>query len=211
MSRASPQHRRLARPIAIVSVIVLVGAAFVAVTLRRPAPQGYAPTEPVENEAGEALIGPVRYTVNASAPDAWVFFDFSRGRTVPRNDPRGWDLAFQRFHIIANGGSGFNGRGGILDLGEVAFDSVMAVPSDGYVLTLPKSDSTNPAIARWYTYGWSSHLLQPKPNVYAVRTADGRYAKLQILSYYCVGAIPGCLTFRYLYQGSGSVRFDSVP
>ena len=34
-------------------------------------------------------------------------------------------------------------------------------------------------------------------------TADGRYAKLQLLSYYCPGARPGCLTFRYVYQGAG--------
>jgi hypothetical protein len=198
-----------ARPVVIVSSIVLVAVVFVALTLRRPPPQGYAPTPDRENEAGAALVGPIEYTVNATAPDVWVFFSFSRGRTVPRNDPRGWDLAFQRFHIIANGGTGFPGKGGVRDLGEIAFDSVMEVPADGYVGTQPKSDSTNSAIARWYRYGWSSHLLQPRPNVYAIRTADRRYAKLQIIGYYCVGAVPGCLTFRYVFQGNGTNRFSS--
>ena len=37
-----------------------------------------------------------------------------------------------------------------------------------------------------------------------VRTADGRYAKLEILGYYCPGAHPGCLTFRYVFQGDGT-------
>jgi hypothetical protein len=40
-----------------------------------------------------------------------------------------------------------------------------------------------------------------------VRTADGRFAKMRILSYYCTGATPGCVTFEYVYQGSGSRRF----
>jgi hypothetical protein len=43
--------------------------------------------------------------------------------------------------------------------------------------------------------------------VYAIRTADGRYAKLEIVSYYCPGAVSGCLTFRYAYQGSGARAF----
>jgi hypothetical protein len=47
--------------------------------------------------------------------------------------------------------------------------------------------------------------------VYAVRTADGRFAKLQVISYYCTGAIPGCLTFRYVYQGAGGPRFETTP
>jgi hypothetical protein len=37
-----------------------------------------------------------------------------------------------------------------------------------------------------------------------VRTTDGRYAKLEILGYYCPGGQPGCLTFRYVFQGDGS-------
>jgi len=209
MSTAAPERTRRTRTILIVAIIVLAGAAFVATTLlRRPPLEGFAPTPELENAAGDTLVGPVQYTINASAPERWVFFDFVRGRIVPRGDALGWDLAFQRFHIIANGGPGFDGRGGIRDLGEVAFDSVIEVPEDGYMVTEPKSDSTNPAIARWYRYGWSSHLLQPKPHVYAVRTSDGRYAKLQILSYYCTGAIPGCLTFRYVYQGTGGRRFS---
>jgi hypothetical protein len=40
--------------------------------------------------------------------------------------------------------------------------------------------------------------------VWALRTADGRYVKFEILGYYCPGAQPGCLTIRYVYQGSGA-------
>ena len=47
-------------------------------------------------------------------------------------------------------------------------------------------------------------MLSPKPRVWAVRTTDGRYAKLEIIGYYCPGPNPGCLTMRYVYQGDGS-------
>jgi hypothetical protein len=69
-----------------------------------------------------------------------------------------------------------------------------------------RSDSTNAAIERWYDYSWTSHVLRPRPRVWAVRTADGRHAKLEILSYYCPGATPGCPTFRYVYAGGGGTE-----
>jgi hypothetical protein len=84
-------------------------------------------------------------------------------------------------------------------------DSVDTVPNTAYVVNQRERDSTNPALERWYDYSWTSHVLEPKPVVYAVRTADGRFAKLQILGYYCPGARPGCLTLRYVYQGDGGV------
>lgn len=175
---------------------------FVAASLRRPAIDTWTPTPPRPHEVGAARIGPVIYTVDATAPEQWVFFDFSRGSVVSNPAPHEWDLAFQRFRIIANGGRGFAGDGAIADLGEIAFDAVTDVTgSADWVETDARVDSTNAAIARWYTYGWSSHLLEPKPHTWAVRTADGRYAWLRILSYYCPGATPGCLTFEYVYEG----------
>jgi hypothetical protein len=72
-----------------------------------------------------------------------------------------------------------------------------------------RAEPRNPAIASWYRYGFFSHVLTPKPHVWAVRTADGRYAKLEMLGYYCPGAQPGCPTFRYVYQGDGSTAVDA--
>ena len=31
-----------------------------------------------------------------------------------------------------------------------------------------------------------------------------RYAKLELVGYYCPGGQPGCVTFRYVFQGDGS-------
>ena len=118
--------------------------------------------------------------------------------------PKDWDLGFRRFQIIANGGPGFLGDGAIRDLGAVPFDTVRVVPDAGYDKSVSSPDPSNPAIARWYFYGFFSHVLRPKPHVWAIRTADGRYAKIGMVSYYCPGAQPGCITFRYVYQGDGS-------
>lgn len=185
------------------SVLVLVAVVFVGSSLRAPEMATYAPTNVLPVEVGAAMVGPRTVTIDAAGSERWRFFDFSRGSVVERLSPTGWDLAFRRFQIAVNGGAGFAGEGGAVDLGEVVFDSVRSVPVDGYVQATTAKDSVNAAVGRWYDYSWTSHVLTPKANVYAIRTADGRYAKLQIVGYYCEGAVAGCPTFRYVYQGAG--------
>jgi len=197
-------------PIAVGVVVLGAAVALVASSLRRPAVSTHVPTDPAPIPAGDTLTGPVIYTVDASSPDRWRYFDFSRGSVVEAPGPLEWDLAFRRFHVVANGGEGFPGGGGIRDLGSVPFDSVAVVPADGYEETRAARDTVHPATEDWYDYSFTSHILRPKDRVFAVRTADGRYAKLSILGYYCPGARPGCLAFRYVYQGDGSRRVASA-
>jgi hypothetical protein len=191
-------------PIIAVAIVVMAAAIFVALTLRHPDVPVYAPTPSAPRDAGRALVGPIRYTVDATSPERWREFSFRLGAVVDDADATGWDLAFRRFQIIANGGPGYQGNGGIIDLGAVPFETVHGVPTTGYQATESRPDPHNPAIAGWYSYGFLSHVLSPKRHVWAVRTADGRYAKMEIVSYYCPGAQPGCVTFRYVYQGDGS-------
>lgn len=188
----------------LVAAMALVAASLVLGTLRRPELPAYAPTPPAPMEAGTSLVGPRTVTVDARDDERWAFFDFSRGTVTGRPDPLGWDLAFRRHEIVANGGGDLPGRGGIRPIEAVPFDSVAALPAAGYTLTETDRDTVNPAIHKWYDYGFTTHLLTPRPIVWAIRTADGRYAKMEILSYYCTGAVGGCLTFRYVYQGDGS-------
>jgi hypothetical protein len=191
-------------PVVTVVAIVVLAGAFVAMTLRRPELPTYPPTPSAPRDAGSRLTEPTLYTVDATSPERWRHFSFRLGSVVDDADPAQWDLAFRRFQIIANGGRGFRGRGGIIDLGPVAFASVRDVTTTGYQENEGSPDPTNRAIAGWYRYGFFSHALVPKPHVWGVRTADGRYAKIEILSYYCPGPQPGCVTFRYVYQGDGS-------
>src|SRR2546430_8547535 len=57
--------------------------------------------------------------------------------------------------------------------------SDLAVPADGYAANEGRAEPRNPAIAAWYRYGFFSHVLSPRPHVWAVRTADARYAKMR--------------------------------
>ena len=180
-----------------------VAVVLVATTLGAPDVTSYPPTPPAPVDVGARKVGPITVTVDASAPDVWAFFDFSRGSVVELPGPKEWDLAFQRHRIIANGGPGLAGEAGVVRLPGTHFDSVGVAPGTGYVVAGEATDSVNPALERWYDYSWTSHLLEPKPDVYALRTADERYAKFEILGYYCPGARAGCVTIRYVYQGAG--------
>ncbi|MFI5206946.1 MAG: HmuY family protein [Gemmatimonadales bacterium] len=188
----------------LLGAFVFLLASIVVGALRHPAIPSGIVTPPHPIAVGDTLVGPSEVTLDASAPDSWTFFDFSRNSAVVHPGPLDWDLAVRRFYIIANGGPGFAGQGGIRNLGRVALDSVAEVPEGGYEPT--GGDSVNGAIRHWYDYSWTSHLLRTDGHAYAVRTADGKYAKLAVVSYYCGEAKPGCLTLRYAYQGDGSRR-----
>jgi hypothetical protein len=140
-----------------------------------------------------------------------MYFDFSRGTVVAVQNPQtdAWDLAFQR-HVIRTNGGDTNpaGQGALLSLQDTDFAAVRRVPDDAKfvrdVRTKKRLSVYNPAIAKWYSYSYTANILTPKPIVYIVRTQDGKYAKMHILSYYCKGGESGCMTFEYVYQGDGS-------
>ncbi len=190
-------------PGVLLATVALLAATFVVGSLRRPEPPSFAPGGPPPREVGDSLVGPRVYTVDARDEREWRWFDFSRGAVV-ESAAGGWDLAFRRHDILVNGGEGFSGEGGAIALDGVSFDALSEAPEAGYAGSAAGRDSSNTVFEDWYDYGFTSHLLEPKPAVYAIRTADGRYAKLQILSYYCPEAVSGCVTFRYAYQGSGA-------
>ena len=130
------------------------------------------------------------YTLDASSGDRWQRFHFATHAIVDgASGP--WDIAFRRNHVITAPGAG------AIDLGPVRFDAVLDVPADGYVPTGFAGDSTNPAIGKWYSYSMLSHLLTTRQHVYAIRTADGRFVKLQLLAYYCRDVGAACYTVRY--------------
>lgn len=195
--------------ITIIGFLLIAAVLFVASSLRRPTPLTFYPLSAIDPvEVGDRLVGPSLLTVDGRG-DGFVYLDFSSGSVVESPPSLGWDLAFQRFTILANGGPDFAGEGGIRDLGAVSLDSLTSVPTGGYAANTAGREVSNPATAQWYEYSWTSHVLSPKPKVFAVRTADGRYAAFEVLSYYCPTAQAGCTTIRYRYQGAGGMDFES--
>jgi len=194
-----------------VLLIVLIG--IVASSLTRPTPPVYSITQRAPNDAGDLLVSG-RVTLDARSADRWSFFDFSRDAPVQEPGPLEWDVAVRRTSWIVNGGDGFAGRGGALT-SDQNFDDLSVAPEGSYAATtVSAGDSASAPFDRWYRYDFLSHLLWPQPTRFVIRTADGRYAKLEIESYYCPGPEPGCVSFRYTYQGDGSralaTRTDSL-
>ena len=174
---------------------------------------GYQITIPNLSEVGDRLTDSIIYTINAREGDTVAYFDFSRGGVVEITDKSSldWDLGFSRVKIISNSGiTNLKGKGGILNLGKRDFYSLKEVPEKGYITDTVSGDiigSRNEAIDRWFNYKWLTHKLTSRGEVYAIRTADGRYAKMRIVDYYCKGNISGCITIEYVYQGNGTREF----
>jgi len=185
--------------LALAGAFLLLVASLVIGSFTTPEFPPYAVTVPAPAKVGDSIVGPSMYTLDASAGAGWRRFDFARNAVV---DSGPWDIAFRRHHMIAAPGAG------IADLGAVPFDSVREVPAAGgsYVPTEFGRDTVNPGVGKWYAYSMLSHLLKPKRHVYAVRTADGHYAKLEILAYYCRDVGAACYTVRYAFQGNGTRR-----
>ncbi len=174
---------------------------FTVQSLRNPGPR----------EVGNGLTEEITYMINASSLEEWVYFDFSQGSAVnvPEKSSFGWDLGFRRVSIISNGGeTNPKGMGGIIELPGRDFKSIVEAPESGYTIDtrIGPVETENQAIKKWYSYSYWTHVLKPKDSVYIIRTADGRYAKMNILNFYC-GRLAGCYTIRYVYQGNGSRKF----
>lgn len=178
-----------------------------------PAQSTYKPTPTPPHEVGERLVGPTVYTVDARSHDIWMYFDFSRGAVVAVQNPKtdDWDLAFQRHVIRTNGGdTNPTGQAALVTLEGGDFATLTQVPNDAAFISDTHSKKRlfayNPAIQKWYDYSYLANVLVPKPVVYLVRTQNGKYAKMRLLSYYCEGGVSGCMTFEYVYQGDGSTH-----
>lgn len=171
------------------------------------------PVEKVEPlpQATTNLLSTQVTTVNASSEKEYVYFDFSSGKPVRILDASSleWDLAFRRGKVISNGGASSKlGKAGLIDLGEVEFDTVTKVPRDKYIQDISAPTETeNPVLLKWYNYNYFTHKLTAKKNIYAVRTANGKFAKFQFVSFYCDNKEAGCIKIRYVYQDNGSNSF----
>ncbi|MEE9165636.1 MAG: HmuY family protein [Nitrospinota bacterium] len=170
-------------------------------------------------EVGQKVTDTVIYTFEATDTDSWVFFDFSRGSVIsniasPR-EPKGWDLAFSRAKIASNGGdTSKKGQVSVAKLETTDFDSVTQVPeNEKFIKNIsPPSvpDTNNANLEKWYKYSFWDHYLKSHKNVFIIKTAEGNYAKMQVINFYCKKEekrISSCYTIQYVYQGNGSKSF----
>ena len=149
--------------------------------------------------------------IDATNEEQWTYFDFSRGEQVNIHDTSSleWDLAFRRGKIITNGGATNKfGKAGLINLGEVSFDAVESVPLKDFIPDeATRTQTENPVLLQWYKYNYITHKLTARKNIYVMRTSDGKFAKVQFLSFYCADKQPGCIQMKYVYQNEGTKSF----
>ncbi len=114
-------------------------------------------------------------------------FDLSTGMETTSTTE--WDIAFRGTSIIINGGVSFGTTDEAERTGNAAayiatgtLASVVSVNTE-----LLEQDSVNGyVLSNWYTYaGPPTHLISPTAGkILVIRTHDGKYAKVEILSYY---------------------------
>lgn len=203
--RFVPKRLALGAGAFVAAAVLLVGGYLLWIVLRPP-PDGFAPTI---GQAAGVIDGQgdvLQYTVDARSRKEWAYFDFSRGATVSTTqDSLDWDLAFRRTDLLTNGGeTNPAGRGAAIDLGEITLGDAIA-PADGYLpdATDDERGLENPALHRWYSYNWTTHIVKSKHHTYAVQRATGGTVLLTFLSYYCDDGSPGCVTFQYASPGEG--------
>jgi hypothetical protein len=187
----------------VIAGLGLAAVVLVVLSIRRPELPEFAPSPVFSGEGPADTLDPAAprlLTIDATDPERWRYVDLTRGTVVETPAPDAWDLAFRRFEVRVNGGAGSAAHGGIVPLEEVTLDSVRSVPAAGYEgMSANGRDTTHAVLDGWYSYSFTTHVLRPEPRTYAVRTAGGRHAALEFVSYYCPGAQPGCVTLRYRF------------
>lgn len=143
--------------------------------------------ETVTDLAADPIVGFDTTTGQPIGTGAFTFFSLRTGEVVPNADSAStaWDLAFRGTEIRVNGGTSGPGNGAAL-VWTGAFEDLAEAPADGYAI----DDADGNAIPTgsgngWYNYAPQTNLISPIPGrVLVVKTADGRYAKVRIVSYY---------------------------
>lgn len=118
---------------------------------------------------------------------SYIYFSLATGKEVAAGEAatKNWDIAFSKTTIATNSGTSGPGAGGAIVL-EKPFDQVSEAPKDGYKtdgdagFAIPGGSGNS-----WYKYDMSVHAILPIPGrTLLVKTADGKVAKVEIISYY---------------------------
>ncbi|TAL70090.1 MAG: hypothetical protein EPN82_05625 [Bacteroidetes bacterium] len=150
----------------------------------------------------------------------FTFFRLSDSSIVSLADSNTtkWDLGFASTTIIVNSGVRGPGQGAAIVMRQTDFNSVTEAPETGWVT---ETQLAPPAIPTgsdngWYHYEGATMTITPVPGVVLlIRTADGKYAKMQVISYYKdapqvidPNGQTRMYTFKYVYQPDGTKKFQ---
>ncbi|UOQ54803.1 HmuY family protein [Hymenobacter cellulosivorans] len=153
-------------------------------------------------------------TGQPGTPRHFTFYSLADGKEVPYTDSTStkWDLAFRGTTILTNSGSSGPGQGGA-QVKDGLFAELTTAPETGYAVDAAAAKAIPTGSGKgWYNYNSTTHVVSPiAGKVLVIRTAAGKYAKLEVTNYYKdapatpAGTEPsGYYSFRYVYQPDGS-------
>jgi hypothetical protein len=145
----------------------------------------------------------------------YTFYSLRENAIVALNDSgtSKWDIAFYSTKILTNNGTSGPGSGGAAVLTQI-FDETTSAPDDSQIKTDNGADLAIPTGSGngWYNYNPTAYVITPiAGRTIIIRTADGKFAKVEILNYYhnapstpTMADTPRYYTFRYKFQADGS-------
>lgn len=151
----------------------------------------------------------------------YAFYSLSEGKEIPLSDSATtrWDFGVNLATIILNSNASGPGQAGVI-VRAGNYESATSAPTEGYAYDttfMKLAINSNPfSPGAWYDYVPATHAFSPKAGLYFIlKTADGKYAKLEILEVKYADYEPGAMypknliyKFRYTYQSNGSVNFN---
>jgi hypothetical protein len=159
-----------------------------------------------------------------------LYFNLTTGTIVPATDSATtkWDIAFRTTTIKVNSGTSGPGTASA-QIVSTGFDDLLEAPADGYATDGASGYAISTGAGKgWYTYtgpatsGPQHAVLPIAGKTIVVKTANGKYAKIQILSYYkgnpntstaefadlTKRPLGGYYTIRYMIQTDGSRKLQ---
>jgi hypothetical protein len=176
---------------------------------------------PVSSETVSNLHAPQVGGQGQPISGTFAKFNFATGEATTSETE--WDIAFRGTSIIINGGASLGTTDEPNRTGNAAVylaDGTLSSVTEVATENLVQDSTTNYAIPAgsgngWYTYaGPPTFLINPIPGkILVIRTHNGKYAKVEILSYYKdAPANPDAFvdesryfTFNYVYQPNDNV------
>jgi hypothetical protein len=167
--------------------------------------------------------------LNSESTKNFTLFSIANNQVVLNSDSATtkWDIGFRGTTLILNGGVSGPGQ----TQGQIVsgiFDELTEAPADGY-----NSDNATTKVivgsGGWYNYTGTTSvpnhaILTIAGKIIVVRTSDGKYAKLEIISYYkgnpdtttaafadlATRPASRFFTFRFIYQPDGTTNFETT-
>ena len=193
----------------------ILGSVFMSCQKDEAAPVVTIKAETVKDLAADP--GVISGTAQPVLTGKYTFFSFQNGILASSDSATTkWDLAFRGTIILTNGGTSGPGMGGAI-VRDALFTDIKEAPTTGFVQDSKTSFAITASSGKgWYNYNGATNIISPiAGKVIIVKTADGKYAKMEILSYYKgapatpdANSVGRYYTFRFVYQGNGMTKFE---